>query len=754
MNQVYQIGAEFPIFPSEQPNQVAQIAIETAWSNDQFYHVTGSIGNNRIDGHVISYRRYASLCNPGQRISLNLDTSYPNDVVPGMLVVIYEKGVKVLTGYVIKSMKTRPSYEWLIDIEDTYTRVANYFISEELDFESPQQSYELIRQILEPTEIAYRIVGENVIIPSGTVLGLRSAHDALNDVMTYGSWYAWVDPEGVLQIKKHARKTPIVIRDPISVEHRISTEQTRNVVKIYGQARTPDSSVNISLSADVEGLITDLTTVVANPLISNYDDAERIGNYLLQELGKRTDILTFTVEGDPTIRIGTSGSLYYSDPSGLITSGSGAITSVETRIDQSGYITVGTIGERCPRISGWSVDPRELRAIWIAACSRGTSDPRPEKLVWSADYGAGGQPTYHIVKDIPSGQIAGMHVLRNGRRVYLIMTEGTICSLYACDNPYDRTPEWSRLYTTNDALPGVVGEGIDAVYFNTGAFGSAQVVNDTLYFSVRTQGAGGSRSHYYAEIKGQSMSVTRFITAYTENIISNTTTKNLTFIASNPSVPITLIYATDPFQVEDGYHGLEGATYFKIPNQFTFDHDLINGVSRNVASRNTGNIWVNDIDDPRTGTVLFADATGNRINNRATPIFTATNKLLNNQVRVRGDYWGSQYQFVDGDGNIYVGNGGLLAKKFTWKTSVASYGIVNCMDKTRPAKMSWFPQDQAIFNEISRYSIDGGETWENMTGNWWGSNSEVLNGSKMQSQGNFALIDCHPTFWSSEIDEE
>ena len=748
-NIVYQASAEIASkFPTT-ANTVYQSVVETARNAVQYLYVTGSIGNNKIDTHVTAYRRFASLCNPGQKITLILDTSFPGIIVPGLLCVIYERGTKVLTGYVVKVTRERPSYEWTVDIEDEYTRVTNYFISEEMSSDSPQSAHYLIGQILEPTGISYRIVGDDVTVPPGTIVGLRSAHEALNDVMTYGSWYAWVDPDGILQIKKHVKKVPIVIRDPISVERNLSTEQTRNVVKIYGRMMEDGSSVNVSLEVNVPGLLTDLNTVVANPMISSYDDAERIGNYLLNELGSQTNILTFEVEGDPAIRIGTSGSLYYQDQvTGLITSGSGPVTSLESRIDQDGYIMSITIGERCPRISGWTADPRELRAVWIAARGGGF-DPRPEKLIWTGDFGAGGQPTYNIVKTIPSGTIGAMHVTRNGRRVYLVTqtieskTLAQIYTLWYSDNPYDRNPEWVRLCGSRD--PVSAGDFIDVGYFNVGPFGSMQMIGNRLCVMMRASNNPGHYRFFYGEINGQDSAITWSSVVVGDVAINAVGTRGVFAFERYP----TSIEFREP-----NSHFL-GTLYWAIPNVSTFGIGLWNGVSQIASQRKTGSWWVNDYfsaGNPASF-CLYADESGNNIRNRGLVIFTSTGKLSPGQLAIRGDYWQSQYQFVDTVGNLYVGYAGALYFKYRWgdsDTSNTGPGVVICTDKTYPNRLGWFPRNNVIFNEVARYSKDGGDTWANMTGNWWGTNSEVLAGDKMQSQGAYQLIDAHPTFWSSE----
>lgn len=739
MNIVYQEPIEAAIRYPTVANTVYQSVVETARNTIQYLHVTGAIFNNKIDGHVVSYKRLSSLCNPGAKITLNLDSSFPGPVDPGMPVSIYERGVKVLTGYVIKSSRSRPAYDWTVDIDDAYMRVTNYFLSEKMDYDTPQSAKFLIGEILDQTGVDYIVHGTDVTVPPGTSIGLRSAHDALSDIMVYGSWYAWADVDGVVHIKKHVFNYNKVIRDPIAINHVNSTEQTRNVVKVYGRIMADNSAVNLSLSKDVPGLVTDLVTVVANPLISNYDDADRVGSYILQELGSQTNVINFTIEGDPSIQIGTSGSLYYQDPiTGLVTSGSGPITSLESKVDQSGYIMDVTIGERCPRISGWSVDPRELRCIWIAAVG-GVGDPRPWKVVRAEDFGAGGQPTYYILSDIPSGSIQAMHVTRNGRRVYLLMRVQSSAmpnasdTLWYSDDPYSRVPTWSKLIGSGDSVSDLP---VDFCLFNNSPFMSMQMVGNTLWFSVRViLGNAGSYIHLFCKVIDQSESISSSYSPRPQFGLFHVMGSGYYYATNSGGI-------IDFFKIRT-----VDDVAWTIPDFPSFDIALYNGVSR-TGSSFTGNWWNNDLDET---VVYYTDNTGNHIRKNKYPVLALSpNKIEAKTTWIRGDYWGGQVQFVDGDGNLYVGNPSFT-QVFQWRTTPEnSSGIVVCLDKSNPSILGWFPRVNDNANEVARYSRDGGKTWINMTGNWWGSRADVVAKRKMQSDGGFELIDAHPTFWSSE----
>lgn len=745
----FQMIVEYPASPLATPYAVYQDVIETARPANQYLSVSGALGNNRIDTHVISLKRYASLCNPPQRGRLVLDTSFPRTTInPGEPLVMWEQGVKVFTGYVTKVTRSRPSYEWVIDFEDTYTRVINYFISDsELVFNTPTSMKYLIQTILDPTGINYRIGGPDYAVAPGVNLSMRSAHDALSEVLAYGNLYAWVDPDGTLRLRRSpGLRFQQNVQDPISTQEVISTDQTRNRVVIYGGTMTglPAGStvippqVNIEAHKSISGLLVDLSTVVANPLITTFPDAERMGDALLRELGSLSDVITFEIEGNPVLKMGTSGSFYHQFTNGSTTSGSGPITAMETTLDENGYRMNVTIGEKCPRLAGWTQPYTQTRAIWIASKCLVTNDPRPNKLVWTGDFGFGGQPTYNMVKTIPSGTIQGMHVTRDGTRVYLLMYNSSTTKecLYYSDNPYYGDPTWNVVVQSGDPAPG--GKHVDSLSFNLMPILSAQMVVTTLYFTVRVV-LGANRYYQCAKI-GLSDSTLTWIGEARDINVGTFNPPIITRGAVAQAESATIIR----FRVPPN-----GSAICTTPSTGGFTNSLSNGAVITV-DRATGNWW---LPDTGTGHLLYCGVDGNSLRDFGSTIFTSVGNLPYLLVHIRGDYWGTQYQFVDNLGTLYTGQlGGGPSAIFTWNPGggLGGPGVVICLDKSNPKRLAWFPNTAANSNEMARYSSDGGQTWAQMTGNWWGFNAGVTAGNVMQSAGNFGLIDAHPTFYGIE----
>lgn len=358
----YIVEAAIPNVPPTDKVRVHQVALEAAVPASHFTGVSGTIGGNSILGYVRSYQRQAQLCQPGQVVTLILSTSYPYSVTPGQSVVLNEHGIKVLTGYVISTSRSRPSYDWSVEIMDTYTRAINTFIEEEEQTTPGQDTHNWLADMASRAGLLVNIYSEPRPVPPGVQIGLRSVSETINDILAYASSYATVDPEGTLIVRRKGTSLgggiapTYYYRKPIAIEDTRSDEQTRNVVKVFGGNNNLSPYPNTIFASGrrgISGLLVDMTAVVGNPLIETQDEAARVVTYMLDELASITRQVTFIVPGDPIVRIGDNASLRH-DAEGHDYSVTGLVTSLSTRLDEKGYITNVTVGERCPRISGFS----------------------------------------------------------------------------------------------------------------------------------------------------------------------------------------------------------------------------------------------------------------------------------------------------------------------------------------------------------------------------------------------------------------
>lgn len=327
--------------------------------------VSGTIAGTPIEGYVRFLRRRAHLCSPGQTAVLNLDPSFPVDVNPSDELVLYENDTLVFTGYVGKATRQKPTFDWIVEGMDTYQRVQATFLDTPMvvghdpDTEQPIRGYQplstdyWIGYILSLCGVSYTIQPGNHLVPQGVQLGLRSAHETLQDIMAYSSQYAWVNPSGVVEVKRTIRNSSdYTLTDFLRFEYKKDDEWTRNVIKVYGMNSgfgSRQQKVFATASASITGIVPDRISAVATPMIQTFPEAQRVADYLLSELGDVTWVATGTIEGNPNIQIGQSARMIYDDYDR-----SDVITSLETDWDENGYIMQVTTGERCPRIAGWS----------------------------------------------------------------------------------------------------------------------------------------------------------------------------------------------------------------------------------------------------------------------------------------------------------------------------------------------------------------------------------------------------------------
>jgi len=323
-------------------------------------HVGGSIAGVDITGYVRSLRRVHHLCNPGQHAYLTLNTNFPLSVAPGMSAVLHEAVnttdpfniAQVLSGDVVKVTRSRPSYDWVIDIDDLYGRVTKYFISERLTSSRADPITTWISRVLNPIpgigwEYVTPIAGS---IDEGMELGLRSAHDALTTLLTYAAAYVYCDNFGVLQIGRVLNQTSGSITQFLEFERAKSGEQTRNVVKVYG--KSPIFAKEIRHPA---GIDPDLIAAIASPGLGTTTAARDLASFAIGELAPVTDIKTFRTTGSPAWKPATRVMIQYSGGnSGFSYNRKGYITSVESEIGENGYTMEIKVDERCPRIAGWS----------------------------------------------------------------------------------------------------------------------------------------------------------------------------------------------------------------------------------------------------------------------------------------------------------------------------------------------------------------------------------------------------------------
>lgn len=338
---------------------VAQFLVEAAIPISNFNSVSGIFNTtDTIMGFVRSLERRGNLCAPGQHAVLTLTPEYPYNVNPGAPVKLYEYGVLVLTGYVIGASYERPSHDIVVDIDDTYTRMLNYFLDEQEVTTAGHDTTFWVDYLCYLTGNTYKIKAPARPVPAGVQLGLRTAHEALQDILAYASWYVWPDPDGTLVFSYVTTKKERDVNDIINIHYNESTDQTRNVIKLYGTSGIPalgGGQITSIASRGVPGLLVDMVAAIGAPMVGTQTEADLESSYMLGELGSLTRVLEVDIPGDPTMRIGSNISVSYNSGS-VQYGGRGAVMALESRVDTEGYTMNVTIGERCPRIAGFTTN--------------------------------------------------------------------------------------------------------------------------------------------------------------------------------------------------------------------------------------------------------------------------------------------------------------------------------------------------------------------------------------------------------------
>jgi len=329
--------------------------------------ISGHIGSQSIEGYVRSLRRRGHLCAPGQMATLVLSTDFPCDPVVSDELVLYEQGALVMTGYVQKVSRSKPSFDWVVEGMDTYQRVQSTFldtpmvIGHDPNTEQPIKGYQplttdyWIGYILAQCGASYDIEGGGHTVPQGVQLGLRTAHESLQDIMAYSSQYAWAKPDGTISVKRTSRNAAnYTFTDFLRFEYKKDDEWTRTNIKVYGLSSgfgSRQQRVFANASVSLPNIIPDRISAIATPMIQTNDEAQRVADYMIAELGDVTWVATGTIIGNPNIHIGQSARMTYLD-----FDRTDVITSLESAWDaENGYTMQVVIGERCPRIAGWSL---------------------------------------------------------------------------------------------------------------------------------------------------------------------------------------------------------------------------------------------------------------------------------------------------------------------------------------------------------------------------------------------------------------
>jgi hypothetical protein len=319
-----------------------------------------------IDGvdkteYVVNYERQSSLCEIGDSFNLELSSEYTGSLEPYDPIIIKEgygtTPTRVLRGYIVEITQGVEPGSYLVTGGDKSVLLFDYFISEQIVAGGETVDYWI--------NYMANLVGLGITFESTsparvedqTPLGFQTVGEAIIMLERKAAYYVKYDSAvDKLRVFRPSTSQPqMTINEALSADRSLSTEKTRNVVKVYGGFRynlvTQESEqVFSSARTDIDELITDKTIVVANPAVTRQTHASIIANRILNVTNSIDDVQVFQIDGFyPSIQPGDTADINWS--SGWNYDGTRIITSVDSSVGQDGAITTITIGEKCPRLS-------------------------------------------------------------------------------------------------------------------------------------------------------------------------------------------------------------------------------------------------------------------------------------------------------------------------------------------------------------------------------------------------------------------
>lgn len=318
-----------------------------------------------ISNYLVKIDRQYNYCQISQSFSLQITSDYTTAIDTYAPVVIYEEGVKVLTGFV--SSVTKEATTGLVTIEggDVFKKASDYFVDTEITTTAGQKTQELVAHFLSLAGLTATFTsGEGEYVAEDTVLGLAYVSEIIVDLIQQAGWYGHVDPDGNIFFGKlEPSPSGKVLAEKVNLldmQTAISYEKARNIAHVHGGVElTLDGFKGIfaKTSVNLPYLPTDQIVVAGNPLISNYASAKKFANQLIAELAQPEFVKKARIIGDPEIHVAT----YVYVQSDLYV-GHALVTSITTSFDESGYLMDITLDNFCPRIVGHIVGQNELYA--------------------------------------------------------------------------------------------------------------------------------------------------------------------------------------------------------------------------------------------------------------------------------------------------------------------------------------------------------------------------------------------------------
>jgi hypothetical protein len=311
------------------------------------------INSTDISEYILSIKRSFNYCAYSQSFSLDIPLVYPNVINPYDEIIIYESGVKVLTGYI--SSATKSAAEGIISIkgQDVYKKAIDYFIPTTYKTGVNQRVSVWVTFLLSLCGLTATFLDTNdPYVTENEDIGLDTIANIVGQMVEYAGWYCKIDGNGNISFNR-IKKTGSAVsldetNDILSINYDKSYDKTRNNVIVFGGVDTSFGEftpIFAKKHVDLDFLPTDQTIVFGNHLIGTQDAAEDFAQDLLNETSRITFIKKLDVIGDPHLRAGE----FVKINSDLF-NGSALITSIESSFDQNGYTMSLILDDLCPRV--------------------------------------------------------------------------------------------------------------------------------------------------------------------------------------------------------------------------------------------------------------------------------------------------------------------------------------------------------------------------------------------------------------------
>lgn len=336
-------------------------------------------------------------------------------------------------------------------------------------------------------------------------------------------------------------------------------------------------------------------------------------------------------------------------------------------------------------------------------------------VYWSGDVRTGGQLAWNKVAGAmpDAGALGAGFVTADGSAIYLIYPQNANAGIYRCANPKDATPIWTDILAgqTSGSYPYklIHGNWDVGMYLNT------------LWCAARADGEDTFYGYHFGTYNGTSWTWTA--------ALWNSGTNRWAYSWYNAKGR----YLSGPGgSFENDFWSIPGETMYSGPAGYyvnagnpaestihCFTASSIVSLIRTVSAPVAVSLYL-----PLSGTVLTAlpnwgyEAASGKIRGNV------YGSLEGNRVFLVNDFGSAPYE-----GQIWIGDTSGVTLKATWEDCARIHDAAKAGGGTLWATLSTAPQSA----EIIRASYDDGDTWTNLTGDFWSltSGTQTFVGSGM-----------------------